>query len=178
MVTRETSGVTPGYLLDSEDSGDFFLYRESDASFAPHEEIVISDTTSVVILSDTSQANLPSIYQEANLTINGKNFPIWQDPSQEGEYVLYGINNNGETGYYRYDPTENTYQKFEVPTTSSETKEQKGILIVARMKSRKQNMESIEPHDAYRGNCGAQLPEGAEFCGNCGYPVRYKEENR
>lgn len=194
MAIRETSGVILGYLLDAEGRGDFFLYNESEDSFDPYEEIAISDTTSIVVLSDTSQVNLPSAYEEMEVTLNGEKFPIWQDPSQEGKYVLYGINNNGETGYYQYDPAGNTYQKFEAPTTSSKPKEQKdhpsvpilivlggagillvlcaiGVLITAGMKSRRQNAESLEPRETYCGNCGAQLPEGAKFCGNCGHRI-------
>ena len=68
--------------------------------------------------------DLPSTYQEANLTLNGKDFPVWQDTTRDGFYVLYAMNSNGETGYYQYDQAENTYQRFTVADTSQEPEEQ------------------------------------------------------
>lgn len=124
MVTNETSGATLGYLLDSEGTGDFFLYSQDNATFSPYEEITISDTTSIIVLSDTSQVNLPSTYQEANLTLNGKDFPVWQDTTRDGFYVLYAMNSNGETGYYQYDQPENTYQRFQVSDGADSSQDQ------------------------------------------------------
>lgn len=124
MVSNETSGATLGYLLDGEENGDFFLYNTESATFSPYEQLTISDTTSIIILSDTSQVDLPSTYQEANLTLNGKDFPVWQDTIRDGFYVLYAMNSNGETGYYQYDQAENTYQRFTVADTSQEPEEQ------------------------------------------------------
>ena len=124
MVSNETSGATLGYLLDGEENGDFFLYNTESATFSPYEQLTISDTTSIIILSDTSQVDLPSTYQEANLTLNGKDFPVWQDTTRDGFYVLYAMNSNGETGYYQYDQAENTYQRFTVADTSQESEEQ------------------------------------------------------
>ena len=120
MLTNETETVTLAYLLDGEENGDFFLYNTENATFAPYEELTISDTTSIIILSDTSQVDLPASYQEANLTLNGKDFPVWQDTARDGFYVLYAMNNNGETGYYQYDQAENTYQRFTVTDTPKE----------------------------------------------------------
>ena len=136
MVTNETSGATLGYLLDSAGTGDFFLYTADNATFSPYEEITISDTTSIIVLSDTSQVNLPSSYQEANLTLNGKDFPVWQDTAREGFYVLYAMNSNGENGYYQYDQGENTYQRFEVTDTAdSQQDEQDSSSLLGRLRN-------------------------------------------
>lgn len=122
MVENETGNIVLAYLKDADSTGDFFLYNEEDATFSPYEEVAISDTTSIVILSDTSKVKLPETYKEAKLTLNDKEFPVWQDSEHEGYYVMYAMNSNGETGYYQYDSNEGTYQRFEV---SSETKEEK-----------------------------------------------------
>lgn len=124
MVTNEAGSVTLGYLRNAEGTGDFFLYSADNATFYPYEEISISDTTSIIVLSDTSQVNLPSSYQQANLTLNGKDFPVWQDTTRDGFYVLYAMNNNGEAGYYQYDQPENTYQRFVVNDTAQEDEDQ------------------------------------------------------
>src|SRR5699024_4126865 len=118
MVTNEAGSVTLGYLRNAEGTGDLFLYRVDNSTSYPYEEISISDTTSIIVLSDTSQVNLPSSYQQANLTLNGKDSPVWQDTTRDGFYVLYAMNNNGEAGYYQYDQPENTYQRFVVNNTA------------------------------------------------------------
>ncbi len=114
MVTNENSGTVLGYLVDSSNQGDFFLYDTSDAKFWPYEEIYISDSTSIMILSDTSEVSLPEVYQEATLTLNGKEFPVWQDTSADSYYIVLAKSNAGNTGYYRYDTVEGTYQRFDV----------------------------------------------------------------
>lgn len=127
MVVNANSGVTLAYLLNG-DKGDFFLYNEEDATFAPYEELVISDKTSIILLSDTSAVNLSSDYKEAELTLDDKTFPVWQKSGEEGIYVLYAMNSNGEKDYYRYDAEENTYQKF-TPESGGEKKEEVSGLL-------------------------------------------------
>lgn len=121
MVKNEDSGVTLAYLLDSDKKGDFFMYNEEDATFSPYEEVTISDSTSIVVLPDTSKVKLPSNYQEAKLTLNDKEFPVWQNSNSTDYYVLYAMNNKGETGYYQYDSQENTYQRMDDPAETSKT---------------------------------------------------------
>lgn len=121
MVVNESGTIYLAYLLNAESVGDFFVYNQDNATFAPYEEVFISDTTSIVVLSDTSKVNLPKAYKETTLTLNEKEFPIWQDTEHEEFYVLYAMNNNGETGYYKYDTVENTYQRFEVTNTDDST---------------------------------------------------------
>ena len=129
MVTNEEGTVTLGYLKDAEGTGDFFLYNTEDATFSPYEEISISDTTSIIVLSDTSKVKLPKQYKEAKLTLNEKEFPVWQDSTKEDTYIIYAMNNNGETGYYQYDPSENTYQRVEISSDDEDSsKKNAGIL--------------------------------------------------
>lgn len=129
MVANESGAVTLGYLKDADGVGDFFLYNTENATFAPYEEVSISDTTFIIVLSDTSDVKLPKHYKEAKLTLNEKEFPVWQDSSKEDTYVIYAMNNNGETGYYQYDPNENTYQRVEINSTDEDAaKKSTGIL--------------------------------------------------
>lgn len=128
MVVNESGSVYLGYLLDAAGIGDFYMYNADDATFSPYEEISISDTTSIIVLSDTSKVNLPKSYQEGELTLNDKKFPVWHDADQEGYYILYAMNNSGQAGYYQYDSVENTYQRFEV-SAEKETEKSEGGLI-------------------------------------------------
>lgn len=128
MATNESGTIYLGYLLDSQNLGDFFIYNEENATFSPYEQISISDTTSIVVLSDTSKVKLPKTYQEAKLTLNEKDFPVWMDTEHEGYYILYAINNNGETGYYQYDTAEGTYQRVEISSDEKEEKNDSSLM--------------------------------------------------
>ncbi|MGN1167985.1 MAG: cohesin domain-containing protein [Lachnospiraceae bacterium] len=128
MVANENSGITLAYLIGNN-IGDFFVYNTDDATFSPYEELSISDTTSIVLMSDTSQVNLPESYIEAEYTIDEKTFPVWQDTSDEECYILYAVNsNNGESGYYKYDTLENTYQRFNPEMEADDEEEPGGLL--------------------------------------------------
>lgn len=123
MVENESGNVCLGYLKDEEGTGDFFLYNEENATFSPYAEISISDITSIIVLNDTSAVSLPDKYSEAKLSLNDKEFPVWQDTEKEGIYVIYAMNSAGETGYYQYDSVEGTYQRFEPVTEGNEEEE-------------------------------------------------------
>lgn len=123
MVENETGTICLGYMRDAEGVGDFFLYNEENATFSPYAEISISDMASIVVLSDSSQVSLPGNYQEAKLSLSNKEFPVWQDTENEGMYVLYAMNGNGEAGFYQYDSIEGTYQRFE-PGVAEEAEEE------------------------------------------------------
>lgn len=123
MVENDSASICLGYMKDAEGTGAFFLYLEETASFAPYAEISISDTSSIVVLSDASEVSLPNRYQEAKLSLNEKEFPVWQDTEKEGMYLIYALNNNGEAGFYQYDSVEGTYQRFE-PGTSAAVEEE------------------------------------------------------
>ncbi len=127
MVMNADSGVTLGYLMNG-DTGSFYLFNAENATFSPYEELVISDKTSIILLSDTSAVSLPSEYKEAELTLDDKTFPVWQKAGDEGYYVLYAMNSNGENDYYRYDAEENTYQRFEPESGDDEKEKNAGLL--------------------------------------------------
>lgn len=127
MAVNETSGIYLAYLTGADGNSKFFLYDDSNATFAPYDEIDISDTTSIVLLSDKS-VKLPSNYVETTLTLNGQDFPVWQDKDKDkdGFYLMYAVNNNGTKNFYEYDSQENTYQRCEIQQdTGSSTAKKK-----------------------------------------------------
>lgn len=87
----------------------------------PDGDIVIriSETTSITLLSEISQVTLPSRYLATTVSVDGKDFPAWQDTQNTHLCILYATNNNGENALYQYDSREATYQRFEVPSEST-----------------------------------------------------------
>lgn len=127
VAQQEGSGTKLGWLVDSANNGSFFLYNEEDATFAPYIEVAISDETSIILLRNSDEVSLPDNYQEVKLTMNQIDFPAWQDPSKEGFYLMYAINNMGEKGFYQYDDNEKTYQRY-IPEEVEEEKKDTSFL--------------------------------------------------
>lgn len=112
FVKNATSGVTLGYLVNASGEGSFFLYNTDNASFSPYIELAISDTTSIILLSEVTAVKLPNSYQAMELTVNDYVFPAWQDMNNQGFYVLYALDGTGSKSLYQYENTDGTYQKF------------------------------------------------------------------
>ena len=115
-AVHENAGITAAYLIDEAGAGSFWLYNEKDSSFDKYEEIVISETTSIVILDGREEITMPKTYAESTIMINDTEFPVWVDNSREGVYIFYALNSNGEKALYSYDSIESTYQKMAMPT--------------------------------------------------------------
>ena len=69
-----------------------FLYNEEDATFLPYTEIQISDSTSIILLSDTGDVSLPSSYQQGELTVGDQSYPYWADPENDRYDLMYALN--------------------------------------------------------------------------------------
>lgn len=117
MVVNEAGTVYLAYLLDSDGLGDFYYYDNNKASFSVYEQVKISDAKSIIVIEE-SGVSVPSGYETTTLTLNGKEFSIWQDPDDADCYILYAIDSDGEKGFYRYDSKDETYQRYDMPTDS------------------------------------------------------------
>lgn len=114
-------GIKLGYLVDGNGKANFFLYNEENATFSPFVEIYVSDTTSIVLLSNTENVTLPEQYQNAELQIGDYNFPAWQDMKHDGYYVMYALNvATGQQELYQYDTVDGTYQRLIKPEVVEE----------------------------------------------------------
>ena len=116
VVYSESFGLYLAYMINADNVGGFFMYVEEDATFAPYEEISISDDVRIALLSDVSEIELPSEYVSQDvMSANGHEFPAWKNEENPDFIVLYAINNNGEKSLYQLDNAEGTYQRFNAP---------------------------------------------------------------
>lgn len=143
MGYKESNGVYLAYLKpqessedqgdkedkeNTENTGDFFLYDKETQSFSPYAEISISENATIVVLSDDN-VELPAKYQETTLTIDEKEFPVWQNMEKDGYYLIYAIDSQGEKSFYEYDSQEETYQKCDIEKELEEDGEDEPALI-------------------------------------------------
>lgn len=119
------SGIYLGYLVNVSGEGDFFLYDQETSSFAPYVQLLISDTTSLILLDKADSVSLPDSYQQVDLTVSSRTFPAWANPEYDRFYVIHGLNTRtGESGLYQYDTEDGTYQSFELKEESEPEKEE------------------------------------------------------
>lgn len=116
VVHSDGFGLTLAYLINENHVGGFFMYQEANATFAPYEEITISDKVRIALLSDVSDIEMPNTYMKQSVSsANGHEFPAWQSKEDPDFVVLYAVNNQGEKSLYQLDNAEGTYQRFTAP---------------------------------------------------------------
>ena len=126
VVTQEASGTSAFYLTPAAGGdADFFLYNADNGTFSPFEEVEIAQGRYLVMLRDDGSVKLPDAYQETTLTLNGKEFPAWQNTENAEYYVVYGLNSDGEKALYQYDTVDQTYQRYVANEASSDSDSKK-----------------------------------------------------
>ena len=177
VVKQQTADVYLGYLVDAQNAGKFFMYDSTASAFIPFEQIPISETTTITLLSEKKDVKLPKEYQETEITLNDQVFPAWRNVEKSDYYILYAMNNQGEKTLYQYDSVDGTYQRFDAPVVEKEKKADSslekltvfieqylnyfmlgvivlfvilvGILIVIAVKLHNRNAELDELYDEY-----------------------------
>lgn len=186
-ATRQEVGTMyAAYLANSEGEEDFYLYDPETEQFSPFEQVSVSDSRYVVVLSEDPGDQLPDYLQATTITINGKEFPAWQNMDASAYYVVYGLNSDGDKGYYQYDTLDSTYQRY-IPESAEDTEEDTSslggvlntlrnhldkvilvvwgfflfmliVIIILAVKLRHRNLELDDLYDEY----GIDLEEEAE----------------
>lgn len=126
-LKQEASGLYMAYLVDAEEKGAMFLYNPENGEFSACERVRISDTSEVILMQFTPHDALPETYKEAEFELNGIVFPAWQNPAQPEFFIVNAVNTAGYQGYYQYDSSDETYQKFVLQKNVAEQKEAAGF---------------------------------------------------
>ncbi len=110
------------YLQSSEGTGNFFIYVPESGALSPYVTIDVTAKSVLVLPPDESVA-VPEGFVSTMIQLNG-NYKVqgwvWQSDEEQKYCVVYGMNENGEKGLYRYDIGEKTFQRyFEDPALES-----------------------------------------------------------
>jgi len=113
VATRQEAGsMYAVYLANPEGEEDFYLYDPDTEQFSKFEQISISESRYIVLLSEDKSGDLPEYLQKTTMAVNGKEFPAWQNVEASAYYVVYALNSDGEKGWYQYDTMDGTYQRY------------------------------------------------------------------
>lgn len=100
------------YLLDAEKQGGWYIYTPEQESFVPYIEET-NAANRYVILTSAENMTIPEGYQKTELDLNGNRITAYVRNGDDQIVLLYAMNLNGEAGFYFYDMTEGTYQRYQ-----------------------------------------------------------------
>lgn len=126
---QDTSEQYAVYLVDKENKGKFFLYdpEGKDEKFYPLAQVIVSERTNLIFLQDDGSIKLPDQYEKTTMKIDDMTFPAWQNTKEDGIFLLYALNNNGQKALYQYDNNEDTYQRFTDTANQTAVKQETNV---------------------------------------------------
>lgn len=107
--------------LQSESGNGLFVYDA--AQNAAYEYVRINSESHFIVVLLPKVDDVPEGYNEASLSIEGKGVATAyqtkaekKDDKTKDFYLVYAINDNGESGWYTYDSVDGTYMRTELST--------------------------------------------------------------
>lgn len=113
--------------LQSESGNGLFVYDA--AQNAAYEFVRINSESHFIVVLLPKVDDVPEEYNEVSLSIEGKGVATaYQTKAEKSHdqtkdfYLVYAINDNGESGWYTYDSVDGTYMRTELgtPTVAQE----------------------------------------------------------
>ncbi len=117
-AATDDSGMTLLYMTDDSGNGDFFVYNSGTGTLSAYVVVKMAEKTIVVLPPECIPEGtaLPDGFAECTIDIGDHTVHgwIWKDSGDSApEYcVVYGRNESGEEGFYRYDQKEMTLQRY------------------------------------------------------------------
>lgn len=107
--------------LQSESGNGLFVYDA--AQNAAYEFVRINSESHFIVVLLPKVDDVPEGYNEVSLSIEGKGVATAyqtkaekKDDQTKDFYLVYAINDNGESGWYTYDSVDGTYMRTELST--------------------------------------------------------------
>lgn len=109
-IKGEVKNLTALYLYNDDTEG-FYIYNEEKDSFYAMNNIQIKSRMYTIVNPDTKDGILKN-YDKKTVTIIDKEVSAWALDEEEGMYLVYAMNWNGETNLYCYDDNEKCFQRY------------------------------------------------------------------
>lgn len=106
---NETTNFTLVGLKSQDGTVSLFIYNETDNTYTPYNEIKVDGLRFYPITTDKKLEG----YIETEIEINDLKIKCFKIDKNSKYAIIYGMNvETGETGFYSYEETENTLQKY------------------------------------------------------------------
>ena len=106
------------YLTDANQAnGKFYIYDEKTNSFSEYIGLTVK-TENYVISKVTDPQTVPKGFVSTKLSLGDQSVDAWKSAQNElnGFYLLYAMNDKGTAGFYLYDSSEGTMQRYTAET--------------------------------------------------------------
>lgn len=123
-IRQDLSGKVFLLMISGEEDPIMVLYNESDSTFVRAEQVDVSDSFYIFVLSAADGSSLPEQFSATSLSLHGVNFPAWQNMDAMDYYLVYALSSTGVEGYYQYDVVDQTYQRYVAPAETIEPEEE------------------------------------------------------
>ena len=112
--------ITIVCMNDKFNNMGFFIYDKEKQTFTEYKEFS-SKLNRYIILPFPEGAKYPDSFVLTEIRILGENTSVYSinEPEYADKYVFYGMNIDGEEGYYIYDDLEKTFMRFVIPSNNT-----------------------------------------------------------
>ena len=104
--------VNDKWFIYDETTGEFTLYKEYSSMYNRY-----------IILPFPENAVFPEDFYETEVSVFGTKTKAYQskDMDDADKYIIYGMNIDGDEGYYIFDSVEKTFMRYNLPVVATET---------------------------------------------------------
>lgn len=104
--------LTLFWLTDENgENGSFYIYDETTSVFYRYRDIT-SGQKIYTLVTLPGEEIVPAGYVESTVSIGEETVTAWVSEEQNEIVLLYAMNWDGQTGFYRYDTVEQTLQRY------------------------------------------------------------------
>lgn len=118
-IKGEVKDITAFYLYSKNKEG-FYIYDADKDEFYLMNNIQIKSRMYTIVQPEKTDG-IVEAYKQKNVTIVDQKVKAWALDEEEGMYLVYAMNWNGETSLYCYDDNEKCFQRY---LTSSDANRQ------------------------------------------------------
>lgn len=116
-IKGETKDLTAFYLYNDDTEG-FYIYNSDTQKFYKMNNIQIKSRMYTIVNPEKTDGLLKN-YDKKTVTIIDQEVSAWVLDEEEGMYLVYAMNWNGDTSLYCYDDNEKCFQRYVVSSDAN-----------------------------------------------------------
>ena len=141
-IKGEVKEITAFYLYGNNNEG-FYIYDEAQDKFYAMNNIQIKSRMYTIVQPEETDG-IVEAYKQKNVTIIDQKVKAWVLDEEEGMYLVYAMNWNGDTNLYCYDDNEKCFQRY---LTSSDANRQSEAAAKAYNKLQKDYNKLVDKYN-------------------------------
>lgn len=141
-IKGEVKDITAFYLYGKDKEG-FYIYDKDKDTFYTMSNIKIKSRMYTIVQPEETDG-IVEAYKKKKVTIIDQKVKAWALDEEEGMYLVYAMNWNGDTNLYCYDDNEKCFQRY---LTSSDANKQSEAAAKAYNKLQKDYNKLVDKYN-------------------------------